>query len=125
MVSFFHFQDALSVPIIVKNNLGKTVQLILHSTDFKFFKYGEKPSESGGFTTTSPVFDLKHAESIELDLSKSKGKPKYYIEIPPLDGDHLKPFFFFLYPYYGAFKLCPYCFIHIYCQSFNRTCRRE
>ena len=35
-----------------------------------------------------------------------------------------EPFFFFLYPYYGAFKLCPYCFIHIYCQSFNRTCRR-
>ena len=72
---FFHsFQDALSVPIVVKNYLGKPVTLILESKDFKFFKYGEKPSKNCSAATPSPQLELQYEESVELDLSKSMTK---------------------------------------------------
>ena len=69
---YFHFQDALSVPIVVKNYLGKPVTLILESKDFKFFKYGENPSKSSA--AKSPQQELQYEESVELDLTRSVAK---------------------------------------------------
>ena len=59
---------------MVKNYLGKPVTLILESKDFKFFKYGEKPSKNSSAATPSPQLELQYEESVELDLSKSMTK---------------------------------------------------
>ena len=69
------FQDALSVPYVVENNLGKPVTLIFESKGFKFFKYGENPSEKNPLdgaaaTAQSPQLELSHGKSVELDLFK-------------------------------------------------------
>ena len=61
---------------MVRNHLGKPVTLILENKDFKFFKYGDCPSNktdaSGApVCCPSPTLELGIGESAELDMSKS------------------------------------------------------